>query len=215
MMSASRDHLRGSHAGAAAPACVPVSAGTTSHAAASSRMPCNIDCEGINLQSSQQGPKRRKTTRKPLDKQDEQEQHGYTLDRGDIEGPSTLEDVLCWPHFVVCRVLDHATAHGQGAAFKAALQRATSNITITTSYSGMGCAEMVLPMLTDALGSFGVKAQLTPYSATDVDPLPRRMLLAHKPSSKPKHVFKDVLERIPDTVRIKLQNQGEQARAHC
>ena len=164
------------------------------------------ECEGITLQSAEaNGNKRRRVD---ADRQRQANAPQPSAQSVPIDGPTTLEQVLAWPQFVVCRLLDHAASNGRGSSFKLALQEVTSNIVLTTSYSGMGCAEMVLPLLAKSLQSFGITAQMAPYSATDYDPTCRRMLLSHKKGSRPEHVFGDILERIPRDVRARLEGQG-------
>ncbi len=50
--------------------------------------------------------------------------------------------------------------------FVPALQAVLADVHVTTSYSGMGCAEATLP-LRDALAAVGVQAKLTVVSASD------------------------------------------------
>ena len=61
-------------------------------------------------------------------------------------------------------------------------------VTITTSYSGCGCAESVLPMIAGADG------KVEAFSACDNDELCRRVLKEHRAGSRPQHIFGDILE---------------------
>jgi len=97
------------------------------------------------------------------------------------------------------------------------LQQVTSNIILTTiilttSCSGKGCAEMVLPTLAKSLQTFGIAPSVAPYSATDVDATCQRMLSTHKEESRPQRIFSDLLERNPWDVRERLEAQGAKAR---
>lgn len=110
-----------------------------------------------------------------------------------------------------------------------AVRGADRKLCITTSFSGGGAAELALAMLhhefttgseagsmkdpdtmegvlsddedTDSEGA----TQLMMYSACDVDPTCQRILAGHPIESRPRHIFCDVLARLPAAVYAKCK----------
>ncbi len=72
-------------------------------------------------------------------------------------GPENLEAIMAWPWHAAQRVLQHAACEGVDG-FEGSLRAVLANVQVTSSYSGMGCAEGVLPLLRDALLSLGISA---------------------------------------------------------
>ncbi len=126
-------------------------------------------------------------------------------------GPTTLEGLFNWPNFAVRRMLDYAATNGI-PQFGVSLRRVARNIQVSTSYSGMGCAEAVCPMLKAALRTVGVETSFQIHSATDTNSTCRRVLLQHQEDSRPEHVFFDVLDRLPPAVRVELEAAGKELR---
>ncbi len=96
--------------------------------------------------------------------------------------------------------------------------RFAHGMVLTSKFSGMGGAETALSMLAGHRGH-----HVRMFSATDVAPLCRKVLLAHPSCSRSEHVFADVLDLVPQpalqdcsaAVRAKLeewQARVEQAR---
>ncbi len=125
-------------------------------------------------------------------------------------GPENLEAILVWPWHAAQRILQHAKTQGV-EGFEGSLRKVLANVQVTTSYSGMGCAEGVLPLLKDAFSSLGIEASFTTFSATDVSRECREVLCDHKDA--PRHVFGDILERLLRQTRIRLENLGAHLRA--
>ena len=132
-------------------------------------------------------------------------------------GPGSFEEIMAWGRKLLCSAL--AMLAGAGVGTKAVLQKLSStDVVITTSYSGIGVAETSLPFLQDALAAHGCDLKYTLYGATDIDPLCRRMLLEHHERSQSQHVFGDLLERVPqyavDVLRKMQQNYRAKLDSH-
>ena len=111
------------------------------------------------------------------------------------DGPTTLEGVLDFPR----RFLADLARHDLVDNASMTLQR---GVVITTSYSGMGGAETAAAMLANGLGeACGITPCLHFYSAVDNARRAQIALLGHNVGSRPNHVFVDVLDRLPASVR--------------
>ena len=82
-----------------------------------------------------------------------------------------------------------------------------NGLVLTTSYSGAGCAETVIPMIADPVP----EAKTVAYAASEIKEEAREMLLNHHTLSAPRHVFGDVLELLPEDVRAELQGVQDRA----
>eukprot|EP00969_Alexandrium_andersonii_P244233 10791496-Alexandrium_andersonii.AAC.1 len=69
---------------------------------------------------------------------------------------------------------------------------------LTTSYSGVGTMEAAMAQVVEAASDREFDGTgVTLYSASEINPTCRSILLAHGPSSKPLHVFGNILDRVP------------------
>jgi site-specific DNA-cytosine methylase len=136
----------------------------------------------------------------------------FVVEQDSVDGPASLDETYSWPWYGAQRLADIAWSAGLGN-FAGMLTEACGRVVVTTTYSGMGCAEMVCPMISSAWASLGAQVSFKLYSATDVDATCRRVLQCHKEDSQPEHVFGDVLERIPKALRDSLIRKGERLRA--
>ncbi len=122
-------------------------------------------------------------------------------------GPRSLTEVLAWATHAVARVREEMgmeLVHNLGAM----------EVVLTTSYSGMGCAETAMSMLQVALqhGGGAPAANITCFSACDLNETCRQLLLAHTGPLAPQHVFRNVLDRAPSAVVESLERKGERLR---
>lgn len=81
-------------------------------------------------------------------------------------------------------------------------------VELSTSYSGMGCAEMAAEMIMEGCISAGLVGvhTFTSYCAMDISNLCRRALQSHeKGPLRPHHVFGDVLDLLPPGALNALQ----------
>lgn len=129
-------------------------------------------------------------------------------------GPANLEEALLCLGDVAERVVARA------AAAKVDLARADTDtlgqiIWLTSSYSGMGCAEAAAGAVRRHLADRGVKLIVRAHSATDYAPLCRQVLLAHRADAAPAHIMANILDRIPDTLRDKLLRLAARLRRRC
>ncbi len=134
------------------------------------------------------------------------EGHGH----GECRGPLSLEGLFDWPDFAVSRVLERAASLGLGDRFHEELVSLFGNVVVSTNYSGMGCAEMALPMLASALQRHGIPSAFHAHSACDNNTTCQALLL-QRPEDQ--HVFADILDRIPREQRTRLLHLAEQGRA--
>lgn len=86
---------------------------------------------------------------------------------------------------------------------------ATEGILMNTQYSGMGCAEMAMHMLSRAIDdALGLETRLTFWSAADIMKHCRKVLRFKLPTGSrlvmPQHVFGDLLFRLPEFARTRL-----------
>jgi len=81
-----------------------------------------------------------------------------------------------------------------------------TGLLLKTAYSGMGCVEMALAALHDSLvHDFGFEGlpPAAPIESCDVSRTCRQVLLGHEfVGTKPKHVFFDLLDRLPVDVQM-------------
>ena len=108
-------------------------------------------------------------------------------------GPTNLEDALLSLRNVAERVAARA------AAADVDLARADANtlgqiIWLTSSYSGMGCAEAAACAACRHLADRGVNVNVRAHSATDYAPLCRQVLRNHNAHSAPAHIMANILD---------------------
>ncbi len=118
------------------------------------------------------------------------------------QGPTSLEEVFNWPAVQVPAALSTLDPEG-----KAELRLLLANLTVTTCYSGIGCVEMILPMLQMGFTRaelLTAGAGIRIFRAMDVDPICRHVLQHHALASQPLHVQGDVSMRAPEKTRRRL-----------
>ncbi len=115
-------------------------------------------------------------------------------------GPSTLEDLFLWPQPQTEGAMRMLSAEEQGE-----LGDLAQDLAVTTCYSGIGCVEMVMPMLLDAFALSGLvpaDCACRPFRAMDTDSVCRDVLGEHK--SPPIHIQGDICLRAPLALRMRL-----------
>lgn len=83
-----------------------------------------------------------------------------------------------------------------------------AGISVTSSYSGLGTFEFAATRIFKTVAKKfkqGAKQAVTCYSACDIDEAAQAALCKHKPESCPAHVFKDIMDRVPDNDRLRLR----------
>ena len=119
-------------------------------------------------------------------------------------GPPGLLDVLDFPARFACDLRRHDEAHQRGLSNQFQ-QTIRGGVVLTTCYSGMGGAETAAEMLAayvENLAPGSPCAGIHIYSAADIMPRAQKALLGHHPALGPGHVFVDVLDRLPEDVRL-------------
>ena len=117
-------------------------------------------------------------------------------------GPSTLEGTFEWPE-------QYAIAL-EADLLKQLDTNLADGVDIITDYSGMGCFEQALGLVVDQRRRAGIVfPDINNYRACDVAPVPQRVLLAVDGSMAPKHVFSNILDRIPTQTLRQLKDLEE------
>ena len=124
-----------------------------------------------------------------------------------VKGPATLAEALDLGREVRRSVEGLGSSYAPGA-----LQRLTGalggGVVVTTSYSGLGSAEVAVGMLAREFRSAQGAAPGLCYSACDCANGPRKVLLAHAEAAEhtgPHHVFSNVMDRVPSGPRQELE----------
>lgn len=102
---------------------------------------------------------------------------------------------------VAPRTQDSLAAHGLLMSFRKTLLDG-HGVVATSSFSGMGTAEVAVAMLSGLVAGHKV----TNFSASDSAKVPRLVLKELPSGAAPEHVFGDVLDRLPSGVRTQLEN---------
>ena len=128
------------------------------------------------------------------------------------DGPQSLREVLSVLRPAVAKVVETAQAAGLMLSGRLAGE-GWEEVVVTTSYSGMGCAETAISMVRQHLLEMGISATVKMHSATDVNATCRKEMLGQKAESASEHIFKDVLDCIPNDVRLILETAAARLRA--
>ncbi len=127
---------------------------------------------------------------------------GGALPQRHKEGPADYEALFCWPTVALEQV-----RACMGATENA--PQAPHTIVLTTSYSGIGCAEAAAAMLAHAVSMSGIPdtrwGKLEVYRSIENTLVCQALLHSHKEASRPTHVFSDLLTLLHDTTLSSLQ----------
>lgn len=129
------------------------------------------------------------------------------LTRARMPGPSNLAELFRWSTFCLSQL-----AHCLPSCFAELQQKRINGVSLYTDWSGMGCPEMAIRMISEALELMGERP--LDYScarASDLSPLCIRALLSHSVGAGPAHVFGDIMLRIPKAIHEELQRLTAQA----
>jgi hypothetical protein len=136
--------------------------------------------------------------------------HAAILGRKDIlckaEGPHSLQDVLSLRF-----VTDAADQRAQTAGVDLRRQRTETlgqTTYITTSYSGIGTAEAAIAEVARQFSLTGPGVSFHMHGSVERDAKCLETLRLHRSSSRPAHIFQDVLDRIPEEVAKQLQQRA-------
>ena len=125
------------------------------------------------------------------------------------KGPASLTEALQTQHLSVGRLVSQLTQSGDHASLDVLSRWCQEAITITSSYSGMGTFEAVAVQMMGALhNALNVPTgRILVHSSTELMPMARGVLAAHEGPSRPVHIFKDILDRLPDDLRKMLEEK--------
>jgi len=130
------------------------------------------------------------------------------LKRTPTEGADNLEDCMGWVQKNV--EVMHRLEVSSRASYRTTLSKAVRDkIVVTEAYAGAGNGAGVMSQVFGEVGRLldlgDMSENVVVYSAWDVDPLCRRVLLRHKPSTNARHVFGDLLDRLSTETRTAAQ----------
>ena len=134
-------------------------------------------------------------------------------------GPTDLAGVLDLPRALAEQVWGARNLEGaaqkkeerhreEQGAFQDLQDLAKLGIVATSCYSGTGTYEAVLHRIMTCAAktsAASAKPQLIMYSACEVCPLARAVLASHPAASRPRHIFGDILDRVPAAVLSDLR----------
>ena len=123
-----------------------------------------------------------------------------------VAGPTCLRDVFLWPEHMLEMLEKKGLLQNLHA-------KAETGLNIYTDWSGLGMPESTFLMINDTLAQRGEPSiPVVNIRATDFNPLCQRVLSAYS-SSRPKHLFNDIHERVPANVLQQMMSMTQQAQA--
>ena len=117
-------------------------------------------------------------------------------------GPASFEELFAWPE----RFMQKVVRNEQGSWMLRNLRTCTG-IVLTTSFSGIGSAEVAASMVANHLCKMGIwhGDALQVYSACEIDVSCQGVLLSHAAPCRPKHVFTDIQHILPHGLEQELR----------
>jgi hypothetical protein len=123
-------------------------------------------------------------------------------------GPRSFEELVNSTEFALPRLLSHVAS----ISGKNPLEYLNNlTVVVTTSYSGIGTIEWCMQIIQHALASLGCTLHLVLWSATDYASRCRNFLMKHR--HPPRHIFGDLLERLPAGILERLTELQARFRA--
>ena len=125
-------------------------------------------------------------------------------------GPKSLEELIDWPTDFARRMAFHDAMHGGCCVSKLKGRMLGPGAVVTTTYSGIGCAETAASMCVEAVAGVscdGVGDGITFFSACEKEEV-QQECLKRGPHL---HVFKDVMDRVPQVVAKTLMMMASDA----
>ncbi len=115
-----------------------------------------------------------------------------------VLGPATPGEVAGRLESMVQAAVDALRVEGLLGDHRKVLRGAGwDHVLVTTSYSGIGCAEAALSWIRDAFQDAGVSLAVRFHAATDISAVCRKALASHVPGSRPEHIFGNVEDCVP------------------
>ena len=117
------------------------------------------------------------------------------------ESPTDLTGVLELPKTFLREALQRGSASCDTIG-----ELCNHGLVVTSSYSGTGTYEAVVhSIMALAALSLGFESPVVFYAASDISPVARSAIAAHPETSRPIHIFGDILDRIPSGVLVDLR----------
>ena len=133
-------------------------------------------------------------------------------------GPDSIQSTLSWPDTIV----QQCQEHGTGELFTCFLRRQAAGVHLFSQYSGLGGPEVGIDLLGQAVAKqCGARSGFVSIEAGDLQSACQHVLCNMNPRCRPKHVFKDVLDRLPGTLRAVYESVApdkgldREEMAHC
>ena len=125
------------------------------------------------------------------------------------DGPESFEQLFSWPERFCKKVVDC----NEGWKMLRNLRTCTG-ILLTTSFSGVGSAEVAAAMVAQQLRSMGIwhGEALQVYSSCEIDVPCQGVLLSHTAPCRPKHVFTDIQHILPHDMEQELKQLSRSLR---
>jgi hypothetical protein len=135
-------------------------------------------------------------------------------------GPLTVHEYLEWPTWQVERLLIILRNESDGDTRIQELKDMFSALRVTTSYSGVDFPGTAMSYLVQALNEAGVEvAHPQVYSACDIGSAQQKVLCSINGPGAPAHVFCDLNDRLPPTVRYRVDvlepSERDNSQAKC
>lgn len=123
-------------------------------------------------------------------------------------GPSSLEEVWDWAPSLLAQMRTQADGE---AMVNAVIEHLSAGLQVNTDYSGMGCPEMSLHLIMDALLDKRPELKVRFWRASDILPHARDVLCCEAGRPGPEHVFGDILHRVSAKTSRRLAAAHERA----
>eukprot|EP00439_Symbiodinium_sp_Y106_P041214 s646_g5.t1 len=126
------------------------------------------------------------------------------------EGPTCYEDIFLWPQRLLQNLRSCRTDDGSFSA--QVLQdnlRACGKVVLTTSFSGIGSAEVAASMIAQQLqaDSLWPRGNLQVHSVCEKEPSCRKVLMAHSSPCRADHMFKDIVHSFSAAVEKAIKQK--------
>lgn len=131
------------------------------------------------------------------------------------DGPVSLDGILRMPAALVSRLLDYEKLNQRSDISCELKKIAKHGLVLSSTFSGSGAFEgMVVMLMDEVVRLFQMEDEAGPivfWSAGDKSQHARDCISKHSLRSRPRHIFGDVLDRLPDEARTTLTNLQKNA----
>ena len=135
------------------------------------------------------------------------------LSEEELPGPASYEELFAWPKRFLRKLSEFVSNEDQPGVSSGEVFRhhlcSIRRLVLTTSFSGVGSAEVAASMISHELQAEGVwhRDALQVHSACELRDSCRKVLMAHGKPSGANHVFKDIVRGFSDHVERKIRQK--------